>query len=183
MKDLSLHILDIVQNSLRANARNVGISIAEQAGAGILVIEVSDDGSGMPQEVLERVTDPFYTSRTTRKVGLGIPLFKQNAEATGGSLHIRSVIGEGTTLRATFSLDHIDRPPLGDMAGVVVILVSANPEIRFIYRHKVEEEEFVFDTAEITEILGEVPVNDPQVMRFLKEMINENLAALRAPTI
>ncbi|MEE4176351.1 MAG: ATP-binding protein [Bacteroides sp.] len=181
MKDLSLHILDIAQNSIRAGASNISISITESGHAGTLVIEVTDDGSGMPQEVLERVTDPFYTSRTTRKVGLGIPLFKQNAEATGGSLQIRSEQGRGTSLTATFGLDHIDRPPLGDVAGVMVMLAGANPEIRFIYRHRVEENEFVLDTADIAEALDGLPVNDPQVMRFLKEMINENLEALRAP--
>lgn len=181
MKDLSLHILDIAQNSIRAGARNISISFAESGKASTLVIEVTDDGSGMAQEVLERVTDPFYTSRTTRKVGLGIPLFMHNAEASGGRLQIRSEQGRGTTLTATFGLDHIDRPPLGDMAGVMVMLAGANPELRFIYRHRAEEDEFVFDTAEVEEALGGVPISDPKVMRFLKEMINENLEALRAP--
>lgn len=183
MKDLALHILDIAQNSIRAGARKIGISIAEDGKGGTLVIEITDDGSGMAREVLERVTDPFFTSRTTRRVGLGIPLFKQNAEATGGHLQIQSEVGKGTALTATFILDHLDRPPLGDLAGVIVMLSGANPEIRFVYRHRVEKEEYVFDTAEIIEILGEVPVSDPQVMRFLKEMIIENLDALRAPKI
>ena len=180
MKDLSLHILDISQNSIRAGARNIGISIVESAGSDTLVIDVSDDGSGMTREVLDRVTDPYYTSRTTRKVGLGIPLFKQNAEATGGMLQLMSETGKGTTLTATFGLSHIDRPPLGDLAGVIVMLAGANPGIRFVYRHKVEAEEFVFDTSEIAGVLGEVPVSEPQVMRFLKEMIKENLEALWA---
>lgn len=180
MKDLSLHILDIAQNSISAGAGTVAISITENTAANNLVIEVKDDGRGMSAEVLQRVTDPYFTSRTTRKVGLGIPLFKQNAEASGGSLHIESEEGRGTTLRAVFMHDHIDRPPLGDMAGVMVLLAGANTQIRFVYTHRVENEEYVFDTAEINEALEGVPVSDLTVMRFLKEMISENIAALRA---
>jgi signal transduction histidine kinase len=180
MKDLSLHILDIAQNSISAGARNISISIAEDLASNTLVIEVKDDGRGMPAEVLERVTDPYYTSRTTRRVGLGIPLFKQNAEATGGSLYIDSEEGRGTRLNATFVHNHLDRPPLGDMAGVMVLLVGANPEIRFIFTQRVEKEEYVFDTEEVKEALDGLPINDPQVMRFLKDMINENLRAIKA---
>lgn len=180
MKDLSLHILDIAQNSISAGAQNIGISIVEDLATNTLVIEVKDDGRGMPAEVLMRVTDPYYTSRTTRKVGLGIPLFKQNAEATGGILQIDSEEGRGTILSATFGQNHLDRPPLGDMAGVMVLLVGANPEIRFVYTHRVENEEYAFDTQEVKEALDGLPVNDPQVMRFLKEMISENLQAIKA---
>jgi len=180
MKDLSLHILDIAQNSISAGARNLEISIAEDLAANSLVIEVKDDGRGMSAEVLERVTDPYYTSRTTRKVGLGIPLFKQNAEATGGSLHIDSEQGRGTWLKVTFVHDHLDRPPFGDMAGVIVLLTGASPHIRFVYNHQVDDAQYVFDTDEVKEALDGLPVNDPQVMRFLKEMINENLVAIKA---
>ncbi len=180
MKDLSLHILDIAQNSISAAARTIGISIHENLAANTLVIEVHDDGRGMPAHVLSRVADPYYTSRTTRKVGLGIPLFKQSARASNGDLHIESEEGRGTTLKATFTHNHLDRPPLGDMAGVMVLLAGANPHIRFIYTHRVQNEVFVFDTDQVKEALDEVPVNDPQVMRFLKEMINENLVAIKA---
>jgi signal transduction histidine kinase len=113
MKDLSLHILDIAQNSISAGASIIGINIDENLAANTMAIEVTDNGSGMPAEVLERVTDPYYTSRTTRRVGLGIPLFKQNAEATGGSLYIDSEEGRGTSLNATFVHNHLDRPPPG----------------------------------------------------------------------
>jgi anti-sigma regulatory factor (Ser/Thr protein kinase) len=180
MKDLSLHILDIAQNSISAGASKIGISIDENLTANTMAIEVTDNGRGMPAEVLERVTDPYYTSRTTRKVGLGIPLFKQNAEATGGSLQIDSEEGRGTTLKATFLHKHLDRPPLGDMAGVMVLLSGANPEIRFVYTHRIDNEEYVFDTEEVKEALDGIPLNEPQVMRFLKEMINENLTAIKA---
>lgn len=180
MKDLSLHILDIAQNSISAGASNIGISIDENLAANTMAIEVTDNGRGMSAEVLERVTDPYFTSRTTRKVGLGIPLFKQNAEATGGSLQIESEEGRGTMLKATFVHNHLDRPPLGDMAGVMVLLAGANPEIRFVYTHRVDNEEYVFDTEEVKEALDGLPINDPQVMRFLKEMIIENLVAIKA---
>ncbi|MBW6496828.1 MAG: ATP-binding protein [Bacteroidales bacterium] len=180
MKDLSLHILDIAQNSISAGASNIGISIDENPAANTMAVEVNDNGRGMPAEVLERVTDPYFTSRTTRKVGLGIPLFKQNAEATGGSLQISSEEGRGTMLKATFVHNHLDRPPLGDMAGVMVLLAGANPEIRFVYTHRVNDEEYVFDTEEVKEALDGLPINDPQVMRFLKEMIIENLLAIKA---
>jgi hypothetical protein len=180
MKDLSLHILDIAQNSISAGARNLEISIAQDLAANTLVIEVKDDGRGMSAEVLERVTDPYYTSRTTRKVGLGIPLFKQNAEATGGSLQIGSEVGRGTWLRVTFVHNHLDRPPLGDMAGVIVLLTGASPHIRFVYNHRVDDALYVFDTDEVKEALDGLPVSDPQVLRFLKEMIYENLEAIKA---
>jgi hypothetical protein len=180
MKDLSLHILDIAQNSISAGASIIGINIDENLAANTMAIEVTDNGSGMPAEVLERVTDPYYTSRTTRRVGLGIPLFKQNAEATGGSLYIDSEEGRGTSLNATFVHNHLDRPPLGDMAGVMVLLVGANPEIKFVFTYQVENEEYMFDTEEVKEALDGLPINDPQVMRFLKEMINENLQAIKA---
>jgi len=180
MKDLSLHILDIAQNSISAGASKIGISIDENLAANTMAIGVTDNGRGMPAEVVERVTDPYYTSRTTRKVGLGIPLFKQNAEATGGSLQIDSEEGRGTMLKATFLHNHLDRPPLGDMAGVMVLLAGANPEIRFVYTHRIDNEEYVFDTEEVKEALDGIPLNEPQVMRFLKEMINENLTAIKA---
>lgn len=180
MKDLALHILDIAQNSISAGALNIGISIDEKPDSNTLVIEVKDDGQGMPAHVLSRVTDPYYTSRKTRKVGMGIPLFLHNARASGGDLHIESQEGVGTILKATFEHNHLDRPPLGDMAGVVVLLAGANPHIRFIYTHWVQNEVFVFDTDQVKETLDEVPLNEPQVMRFLKEMINENLVAIKA---
>lgn len=117
----------------------------------------------------------FFTSRTVRKVGLGIPLFKQNAEATGGNLKIESKTGEGTIIEAKFGLSHWDRPPMGDIAGSIVILVSANPEIDFIYRHSTEKGEYTFDTNEVKEILEGVPLNDPEIVMALRQMIRENI--------
>ncbi len=180
MKDLSLHILDIVQNSISAQAKNILISIHEDLRADTLTIVIKDDGVGMSSDVVKKVIDPYYTSRTTRKVGLGLPLFKQNAQASGGSFTISSTQGEGTEVKAIFSYSHIDRPPIGDMPGVIMILVGSNPELEFRYEHIRGENEYVFDTIEVKEVLDDLPLNDPTVIRHLKEMIRENLKDLKA---
>ncbi|HSV87151.1 MAG TPA: ATP-binding protein [Bacteroidales bacterium] len=180
MKDLSLHILDIAQNSIAAGASHINILMREELHSNRFIIEINDNGCGMSNEMLERITDPYFTTRTTRKVGLGIPLLKQNAEATGGTLTITSQPGKGTSLLATFGHMHIDRPPLGDIAGVVVLLSGANPNIRFTYMHQVENEQYWFDTFEVLEILDGLPISDIRVAQILKEMINENLEAIKA---
>ncbi len=175
MQTLSDHILDIAQNSIRAQASRVEINLQENLTKDSLVISIKDNGCGMDASTLAKVTDPFFTSRTVRKVGLGIPLFKQNAEATGGSLKIESKPGEGTTTAATFTLSHWDRPPMGDIAGSIVILVSANPDIDFIYRHITEKGVYTFDTREVKEIMEGVPLNDPEIVMALRQMIRENI--------
>ncbi|MFO7978542.1 MAG: ATP-binding protein [Bacteroidales bacterium] len=180
MKDLSLHILDIVQNSLSAGAANIVVEITEDTPSNDYIITITDDGCGMTQEVLQRVTDPYYTSRTTRKVGLGIPLFKQNAERAGGNFQINSQPGKGTTVIAGFRHDNIDRPALGDMAGVMVILTGANPEVHFCYKHSRDGVLYTFDTKEVKEALEGMPVNNPKIMKYLKEMIHENLVDIKA---
>jgi hypothetical protein len=180
MKDLSLHILDIVQNSISAKATFIEITIEEKHLANTYFVRIKDNGSGMTREMLEKVTDPYTTSRTTRKVGLGLPLLKMNAERTGGHLRITSEVGKGTEVEALFIYDHIDRLPLGDMAGTIVILASANPTIEFIYTHVVGDEQYIFDTREIKEALDDVAINDVQIFKYLKEMINENLQEIKA---
>lgn len=175
MKDLSLHILDVVQNSVSAGAKNIVVSIAEDTRKDTLTILIQDDGKGMAPEVLARVTDPYYTTRTTRHVGLGLPLFKQNAEMSGGSFHIESEVGRGTVVKAVFGHSHIDRPPLGDMAGVLMMMVGSNPEIEYYYKHSKDGKKYIFDTREVKEVLEGLPLNDPAVLRQLKEMVGENL--------
>ena len=175
MKDLSLHILDIAQNSISAKATFIEIILVEDIPHDLFSITIRDNGSGMSPEILAKVVDPFYTSRTTRKVGLGIPLLKQNAERCEGSFSITSEVNRGTELIATFRHGNIDRPSLGDIAGVVVILASANPEIDFVYHHRYNTKEYCFDTREVKEALEGTPINDLKVFRFLKEMIKENL--------
>ena len=180
MKDLSLHILDIVQNSISAKATFIEISIDENHEANTYFVRIKDNGTGMSLEMLEKVTDPYVTSRTTRKVGLGLPLLKMNAERTGGNLKIRSEEGKGTEVEAEFINDNIDRLPLGDIAGTIVILASANPMIEFIYTHTVDGEQYIFDTREIKEALEDVAINDVHIFKYLKEMINENLQEIKA---
>ena len=132
----------------------------------------------MSAETVARVRDPFFTSRTVRKVGLGIPLLQQNAERTGGRLDIVSAPGRGTVLTATFVYGHIDRPPLGDMAETVSLLVGANPGIRFVYRHATDKGAYVLDTEEVREVLDGVPIDDPEIVAGIREMVRENLKAL-----
>jgi hypothetical protein len=180
MKDLSLHILDIVQNSISAFATLIEITIEENHQDNSYWLRIKDNGKGMSQEMADKVTDPYVTSRTTRKVGLGLPLLKMNADRTGGHLKIRSEVGKGTEVEVLFILDHIDRLPLGDMASTIVLLASANPKIEFIYTHTVDDEQYIFDTREIKEVLGEVAINDNHIFKYLKEMINENLQEIKA---
>ena len=178
MKELALHILDIAQNSITAGAKNIEVSIVEDEGANNLTIRVEDNGCGMSEEMVRKVTDPYVTSRTTRKVGMGIPLLKHSAEQAGGALSIESEPGRGTKLQASFERDHIDKPVLGDIAGVITILIGSNPDIRFQYHHKKNNESFNIDTKEINETLEGIPINEPEVLKFIKEMIRENLKEL-----
>jgi anti-sigma regulatory factor (Ser/Thr protein kinase) len=178
MKDLSMHIMDIIQNSVRAEATLVELEIKESRKDDLFSILIKDNGFGMTEEVLAKAIDPFFTTRTTRKVGLGLSLLKQNAEQTGGSMKIISKQGVGTELKAVFSHSHLDRPVLGDIAGTMVLLVGANPEMDFIYKHITDEGEYVFNTKEVKEVLDDMPVSDPNIMLYLKEMIKENLNTL-----
>lgn len=180
MKDLSLHILDIVQNSTRAQASLVEIGVEENTETNLISIFIKDNGTGMPPEMVEQVSDPFVTSRTTRKVGMGIPLFKQSAEQSGGHLNIFSELGVGTTLVATFKLDNIDTPPLGDLSGVIAMTVSGNPNIDFIFSYKYNNLLYEFDTREIKQILGNTPITEPKIAAFLRDMIKENIEEIKS---
>jgi len=170
-----LHILDIVQNSVVAGAKTIKVEVVENIEDNIYSITITDDGSGMSKEEVESVTDPFYTTRTTRKVGLGIPLLKQNAELTGGSLTIESEKGKGTKVCAIFKHNHIDRPIMGDIAGVMVLNMVSYKEIRWIYTHKTIYGEYKIDSQEIREVMYGVNLYQNSVIKLLKEMINENL--------
>ena len=179
MNDLALHLLDIVQNSITAGASLITILLDEQPAKGTLILSISDNGKGMTAEQLEQVTDPYFTSRTTRKVGLGIPLFKQSAEATGGQLLITSTVNVGTTTAALFGYHHIDRLPIGNMPNAIMLLVSANTEIDFTYTYRYNDKEYVFDTKEVKEVLEGSPLNHPAIIKYLEEMIDENMKMLK----
>ena len=168
MKDLSLHLLDIAQNSVKAGATLVVISLQRERE--MLCLSVEDNGCGMPPDFLRRVTDPFTTTRTTRRVGLGLPLLKMAAEQTGGSFAIESVEGQGTVLRACFVQGHIDTPPAGRMSDTMVTLIQGAPDIDFIYR----DNDFTLDTRELREVLEDVPLNTPEALLWIAEHISEH---------
>lgn len=177
MTELSLNVLDVAQNSIRAGATLIEISVTADVAADVLSIVIKDNGCGMTEEQVKMVCDPFYTTRTTRKVGLGIPFYKQAAESTGGSFSITSQIKKGTTVSASFTLSHIDRMPLGDMTSTIFTLVTFNKDIDFLYKYKLNDREFTLDTREFREILGEgYDFGLPEVSDFIKSYLIENKA-------
>lgn len=178
MKELSLNVLDITENSVKAGATLISIEIRESAEN--LTLSVSDNGCGMKEEILRGVMDPFYTTRTTRKVGLGIPLLKLAAEQTGGYVTITSrheseyPDSHGTTTTAFFFKNHIDFTPMGDIVSTVTTLIQGSPEIDFTFRHTLEDREIFLDTRQMREILGaEVPLNDPEILRWITQYLKE----------
>ena len=176
MPELSLNILDVAQNSVTAKATLIEISITGDSTSDLLTIRIADNGCGMTEEQVRNVTDPFFTSRKTRKVGLGIPFFKMAAELTGGSFQIESAVGVGTTTTAVFGLSSIDRMPLGNMADTMSVLIGPNPDIDFLLTMEQDGLGFVMDTHAFREILGpEVPLSEPQVLNYIEGYINENI--------
>lgn len=174
MKEISLHILDIVQNSISAQATLIGVSLEIDRQADRLTVCIDDNGRGMDEDMLSRVESPFTTTRTTRRVGLGIPLFAAGAEATGGSFEIESKLGEGTRIRAVYTLDHLDRPPIGDFAGTMHTLIVCNPTLDFVVDVRADGEGDTLDTREVRKVLGgEVPLDSPDVSMWLKESMEE----------
>lgn len=182
MKELSLHILDIGQNSVSAGASLIEILIDEDTVKDRLSILIRDNGCGMDAETVARVTDPFYTTRTTRKVGLGIPMFKANAELCEGTFRLESEPGAGTELEAVFTRSHIDRVPLGNMADTAMAMVMANPDGDLIYRHTLDQAVFELDTREVRAALGEVPLDEVDVLMWIKGYVAEGLAEIGAGT-
>ena len=173
MKELSLHLLDVAKNSTAAGAGHVSIAL-DEADDGWLTITIDDDGRGMDPEFLAQVTDPFTTTRTTRKVGLGLPLLRLTAEQTGGSLDIRSEVGKGTTVTAHFWRRHMDCPPLGDLAGAVALLIQGSPDVELTYRHATPKGEAALSTAELREILGDdISLAEPEVFAWIQDYLTE----------
>ena len=182
MKELSLNLLDIVENSTRAGASLVTIQVIEEPELDRLTLSVEDDGCGMSPELLAAVQDPFTTTRTTRKVGLGIPFLKEGAEMTGGSLDLWSKEGEGTKISATYGYSHIDRPPLGDLAETVVTLVQCHDQTDFCYTHRYRDQSFTLDTRELRVIMEGLPLSEPAVLGWIREFVNENQVKLYGGT-
>lgn len=174
MRELSMHILDLAQNSIAAGAMLIEIDVIADTGADTLRVAIRDNGRGMSPEFLAKVRDPFTTTRTTRRVGLGIPMFAEAARACDGDLTVQSEVGKGTSVEATFKLSHIDRAPLGDMASTLIALVAANPDIDIRYRQQVDTEEFILDTREVKQELSGVPINENAVLRWIGDYLSEH---------
>ncbi len=172
LRELSLHVLDLVENGLAAGATFIRILVAEDTRSDRLVIEVADNGRGMDAEMLSRATDPFFTTRTTRRVGLGLPFLKQAAEMCNGSFKMESTFGVGTTVTATFQRSHIDRMPLGDVGGTLLTLIIGNPQIDFEYTHVMDDRSEQFDTRPIRAELGDISFSEPEVIAYLREALS-----------
>lgn len=180
MKTISDHLADIVGNSVEAHATLIEIIVTDDNIKDIYVLEVIDDGYGMNEEMLKQVASPFFTTRNTRRVGLGIPLLKQNATASNGTVAIQSEVGKGTSLKATFQLSHIDRPPAGDIPDSLYLMFMGNPGIRFIYRHNTPEGSFEIDSAELIRLLNGVSLQVQPIKKAVIELISNNLADIKA---
>ena len=174
MRELSLNVMDVAQNSVRAEATLVEIIVTESELEDRLTIVIRDNGCGMTDEQVQQVIDPFFTTRTTRKVGLGVPLFKLSAEQTGGSFEIRSKLGEGTTTTASYVKSSVDMTPLGDINSTIKILIQCNPDIDFVFTHSTDEDSFTLDTRELREVLEGVSLSTPDVLEWIGQFLEEN---------
>lgn len=174
LTELSLNILDIANNSIRAGADLIIIEVRIHKKNDLLTIKITDNGRGIPKEQLSKVEDPFFTTRRSRGVGLGIPFLKQAAEITGGNFSIESIPGKETTVNASFGFTHIDRMPLGDICSTIYTLILANQNIDFIYIYEFESKEFQLDTRKLREILGDIPFDTPKVAEYIRDYLKEN---------
>lgn len=178
MKELSLNILDVVENSISAGASLIKIGIFADSAKDRLTISIEDDGSGISKDKLQQIEDPFYTTRTTREVGLGIPLFKMAAINAGGNFRIESQTDKGTSVHAEFALSHIDRMPLGNITDTLHSLIVTNPNMDFYYRYQIDDKGFTLDTREFRKILQGIPLNSAEISLYIKEYLTENKNAV-----
>lgn len=175
MLELALHILDIAENSVRASAKTVLIEITEDLGKDRLSFVIRDDGKGMSKAVLEKAMDPFYTSKKVRRVGLGLPMLAEAAGRAGGGFAIESQEGLGTRITAEFQLSHIDRQPLGDITGALIALIAGNAGVDFVFRYRCGDRLFGFDTKEIRQEIDEIPIQQVEVLKWIRQYIREGL--------
>ena len=173
MEDLSLHVLDIAENSIAAGAQHVEIQVKESRRQDLLSIEIIDDGRGMSEDMLQKATDPFFTTRTTRRVGLGLSLFEQAAKRAGGEFKIASSPGVGTKVSGVFQYNHVDRQPLGDMSQTLLALIVGNPQIEFTYLHQSDDSQVSFSTKEIKAQLGDIPISSPQGISAVRKSVEK----------
>jgi hypothetical protein len=178
VRELSLHILDVVENGVTAGASCICIRVEESIAADLLRISVHDNGRGMPDAKIKRIEDPFVTTRTTRRVGLGLALLAAAARRCEGDITVRTAPARGTEVTATFRRSHIDRAPLGDLAATLAMLIMGNPQVDFVYAHRLDDKEFTFDTRDIKAELEGVDLSDPVVVAHLTESIRRSLKEL-----
>lgn len=178
MHEISLHIMDLVENSTGAGASKVTVTLEEDSRRDELRLCIADNGRGMDAGLVAKVTDPFVTSRTKRKVGLGLPLMDMTTRLCGGNLRIESAVGHGTKVEASWQLSHLDRAPLGNMVATVKAILVMNPDIHFQYVHRVDERSFSLDSGEIRAALGDLPLTQPEVLDWLDQYLKENLSIL-----
>lgn len=183
MRELSLHLLDIAENSISAKAKDIRIEVIEDLQIDLLQLSVQDNGCGMSPEMAARVIDPFVTTRTTRKVGLGIPLLKEAAEMCNGSLALTSEVGVGTKIVVKFQHSHIDRMPLGDLTTTLLHLLVANPSVHWTYYYRFNENEFLFDDGPVKAELQGLPLSEPSILNCLREMLESGIVNARAQNV
>lgn len=179
MLELAQNILDIAENSIRAGAKLIVISVIEDSIRNLLTIEISDDGCGMKKEEINKVLDPFYTTKDVRRVGLGLPLLTDAARVAGGKLDVQSKEGKGTKVTATFRLNHIDRQPLGNISSTLISLIVANSDVDFIYDHWHNDRQFKLDTRIIRNEIGDIPIYHLEIVKYLRNVIDEGLHEIK----
>ncbi len=182
MREIALHLMDIAENSVAAEARNICLEVHEDLQSDLLTVSIIDDGRGMDEETAKHVVDPFYTTRTTRKVGLGIPLFKLAAEMSEGGLSLVTESGKGTKIEARFRHSHIDRMPLGDLASTYLSLLVSHPDIHWTFVYQTTDrtgnvDNFEFDDTELKNELGDMPITEPEILKFVRGLIEEGIQA------
>jgi len=175
VEDISLHILDIAENALKAQATRIEIHVTEDIENDRLIVQILDNGTGMDEKMVQTVTDPFVTTRTERRVGLGLPLLAESARMAGGDIRIHSDPGKATLIEADFVYSHIDRKPLGDMVRTMMVLIAGNSGIDFSYYHQKGDRSYCLDTTELRKTLEEIPINHPEVIKLIKKDLEEGL--------
>lgn len=180
MRELSLHILDLVENGIRAGGNRLLIEVEESTADDRLTLSVEDNGRGVPEEKVKHIDDPFVTTRKTRRVGLGLSLLASAARRCAGAISVQARPRNGTRVKATFRRSHVDRAPLGDIASTLGVLIAGHPHIDFRYTHKVDEEEFVLDTRDLKTELGGLALDAPMIAHHLTESIRRLLADMAA---
>lgn len=171
MEDISLHILDIAENSVEAGAKNITILVRENLSADLLTIVITDDGRGIDPAVARDVADPFFTTRTTRRVGLGLALLEEAAKMANGRLEINSFPTTGTKVTVTFQLSHIDRKPLGKIPETITAILSRCPDIDIVYTHEKNSNKFIFRAVDVREQLDGIPINSADTLNFIRRYL------------